>query len=548
MAFHDVCDGQWTVVLPDSFPGGFVPSVTETSFYVEDIASHDDWQEFPIQIPVGSPDGVHGYINREMTFFQATLIRADYYLRATDSLVASSMAWQYYPWGAPSILAKYFVRETELPPDDYYVELTYTGWDAVEPFIYPERIDFSYSGDSLLLPDSYIARTKGYANISISGLDSAFYDGATIHLIPLPDSIPESIAFYDIDAEYPFPEYDSSLALKIPFGSWIIRPVVPFGLVATPPETILYVPIDTIMTRDVVFSYSDISTDGAVVGNLVRDTLDPSPVVFDSLIIRLIGYGDSVAIYETEPDDSGYFAFDSVYTPANLSLDIRYDGGGEVFQSALGKSFFVDLAETLDVGEIFVDNANATAIVGFHGLCDVQLNTISTTTFVPLDGFMLGDTFNLSYNSGASRDTFMLCDGQWQIIPQKVLGVEFVPRDTIFIIDESHSNYSVTFVNPDGIGETKLPKQFDFSAYPNPFNGAVLFTVSLPEPTELSLAVFDLTGRRVVTIANNNFEAGVHRLRWNGKANDGADLSSGIYLYRIETAKNRKTIKGVYLK
>ncbi|MCD6501937.1 T9SS type A sorting domain-containing protein, partial [bacterium] len=116
------------------------------------------------------------------------------------------------------------------------------------------------------------------------------------------------------------------------------------------------------------------------------------------------------------------------------------------------------------------------------------------------------------------------------------------------VIDESRSNYRVIFVNPAGIGETKLPKQFDFSAYPNPFNGVVLFTVSLPEAASVSLDIYDLSGRRVASIANNYFEAGIHRLRWNGKADDGADLSSGIYLYRIETAKNRKTIKGVYLK
>lgn len=551
MAFHDVCDGEWTVILPDTFPGGFVPTVTETTFYCHDMSIYpDDWQEFPIQISVGSPDGVHGYINREMRYFQASWIQADYYLQATDSLVASKTAWQYYPWGPPSILAKYFIRETELPADNYYIELTYSGWTAVEPFIYPERIEFTYPGDSLLLPDSYIGMTKGYANVAITGLDASFHDGATIHLLPLPDSIPEAIAFYNIDAEYSFPEPGSLLTLKIPYGSWIIRPVVPFGLVATPAETVLHVPImsDSMPIYDIEFDYDDVSVDGAVTGNLVVDPLDPSPVVLDSTVVRLIGYGDTLAIYETEPDDSGYFAFDSIFTPSNLTIDIRYDGGGEVFHSLLGKSFFVDLAETLDVGEIYVDNANATAIVGFHGLSGAQLNTISTTTFVPLDGYMLGDTFDFAFNSGASRDTFFLCDGEWRVIPQKVLGVDFVPIDTIFSIDESYSTYRVTFVNPAGIGETKLPREFDLAAYPNPFNGAVLFTVSLPEPTGVSLAVFDLTGRRVATIAHNNYEAGVHRLRWNGKTDNGNDLSSGVYLYRIETAKYKKTIKGVYLK
>ncbi|MBN2542106.1 hypothetical protein JXI42_04510, partial [bacterium] len=161
MAFHDVCDGEWTVVLPESLPGGFVPAVTETTFYVEDMSIYpDEWQEFPIAIPVKSPAGVHGYVNRELRFFEANLIQADFYVQGTDSLAATTRAWQYYPWGPPSILAKYYKRNTELPPNEYYLQLSFTGWTAEEPIIYPEQIEFSYTGDSLLLPDSYIAMTR----------------------------------------------------------------------------------------------------------------------------------------------------------------------------------------------------------------------------------------------------------------------------------------------------------------------------------------------------------------------------------------------------
>ncbi|MBN2544039.1 hypothetical protein JXI42_14360, partial [bacterium] len=161
MAFHDVCDGEWTVVLPESLPGGFVPAVTETTFYVEDMSIYpDEWQEFPIAIPVKSPAGVHGYVNRELRFFEANLIQADFYVQGTDSLAVSARAWQYYPWGPPSILAKYYIKNTELPPNDYYLQLSFTGWTVEEPIIYPEQIEFSYTGDSLLLPDSYIAMTR----------------------------------------------------------------------------------------------------------------------------------------------------------------------------------------------------------------------------------------------------------------------------------------------------------------------------------------------------------------------------------------------------
>ncbi|RLC45854.1 MAG: hypothetical protein DRH70_06695, partial [Candidatus Coatesbacteria bacterium] len=504
-------------------------------------------QEFPIQIPVVSPPGVHGYINREMRYFQASLIRADYYLQETDSLVATKAAWQYHPWGPPSILAKYFIRETELPPGDYYVVLSFTGWVAEEPFIYPERIEFTYPGDSLLLPDSYIGMTKGYANISISGLDSAFYDGATIHLFPLPDSIPEAIAFYDIDAEYPFPEPGSLLTLKIPTGTWVIRPVVPLGLVSTPPETVLYVPVDTVLTQNVEFYYGDISTDGALVGNLVHDTLDPSPVALDSFNIRLIGLDGETVVRETDVDSSGYFEIMDMCSPSSFGLDVQYEGDRPVFCGKSDLQVEIAFAETLDVGNIYVDNGNATVIVGFDGLNEEQLDTIEEVAFVSLDIPYIDDTLWMPYNSGAECDTFTLCDGEWLVIPQKISGVEFSPPDTTLAIDESYSTYSITFVNPEGI-EDELPKVFDFAAYPNPFNDVVVFKISLPEPADVSLDIYNIAGQKVATVACDRYDAGIYRLHWNGKTDDGVALSSGVYLYRIETPKHKKTIKGIYLK
>jgi len=550
MAFHDVCDGQWTVVLPDSLPGGFVPSVSETSFYCTDIDSYpEQWQEFPIIIPVGSPDGVHGWINRQLAFFEASETRIDYYSQTTDSLLATKYAWQYQPWGDLAMFAKYFIKETELPHGDYYTDITYLDWPEEQTFIYPERIDFTYSGDSLLLPDTYIGMAKGKADIEIDGLDSTFYSESRFHLLPLPDSIPDGLDFYSIDAVYSFPKPDSTKTLKIPTGSWIVRPVAPFGLTATPPETVLHVrsTSDTILNYDIIFSYDDISANSIISGKLVRDTLDPAPVCFDTLIVRLIGYGDTLAIYETEPDDSGCFVFDSILAPSNMRIDVRYDGGGELFQSQIGQYHPLDAAETLDVGEIFVDNANATVNVAFHGLDFDQLSTISWTQFIPLDGYMLGDTFNLAFPSGETRNSFKLCDGEWRVFPQKVLGVEFVPMDTVFSIDESHSTYSVTFVNPAGIGNDKLPRVFAFSAYPNPFNDVVVFEIALPKDSPVRLGVYDLSGRRVTEI-EREYEAGVHRLMWNGKGEGNSELSSGVYLYRIETGIETRTIKGVYLK
>ncbi|MEM8600329.1 MAG: Ig-like domain-containing protein, partial [Bacteroidota bacterium] len=69
------------------------------------------------------------------------------------------------------------------------------------------------------------------------------------------------------------------------------------------------------------------------------------------------------------------------------------------------------------------------------------------------------------------------------------------------------------------------------SVYPNPFTHRATVEVALPEPTDLSVTVYDLTSRLVATLAQGTLEAGYHTLELHGAA-----LSSGVYLVRLATA------------
>ncbi len=70
-----------------------------------------------------------------------------------------------------------------------------------------------------------------------------------------------------------------------------------------------------------------------------------------------------------------------------------------------------------------------------------------------------------------------------------------------------------------------LPTEFSVSpAYPNPFNASASLTVSLPEPAELTVTVYDVLGRQVAVLANGQHSAGDHRLTF-----DANHLASGVY-------------------
>jgi hypothetical protein len=79
--------------------------------------------------------------------------------------------------------------------------------------------------------------------------------------------------------------------------------------------------------------------------------------------------------------------------------------------------------------------------------------------------------------------------------------------------------------------------------YPNPFNAATTIVFSLPYRARVSLKIFDILGREVAHLADGEHSAGIHRVVFQPQ-----DLSSGIYLCRLETKNFSQTRKLVLLK
>jgi len=70
---------------------------------------------------------------------------------------------------------------------------------------------------------------------------------------------------------------------------------------------------------------------------------------------------------------------------------------------------------------------------------------------------------------------------------------------------------------------------------PNPFNPTTTISFVLPERGHVSLAVYDVRGRLVRILADAEYPAGDWGVNWDGTDQEGRAVSSGIYLYRLET-------------
>ncbi|MFQ5604352.1 MAG: right-handed parallel beta-helix repeat-containing protein [bacterium] len=83
--------------------------------------------------------------------------------------------------------------------------------------------------------------------------------------------------------------------------------------------------------------------------------------------------------------------------------------------------------------------------------------------------------------------------------------------------------------------ELNIPVDFTLKQnYPNPFNPSTTITFALPEAGEVTLAIYNLRGQLIRTLASSVFTAGVHNLAWDGKDASGLRVASGIYVFRIQ--------------
>jgi len=84
------------------------------------------------------------------------------------------------------------------------------------------------------------------------------------------------------------------------------------------------------------------------------------------------------------------------------------------------------------------------------------------------------------------------------------------------------------------------PSDFALSQnYPNPFNSSTTIRFDLPQTGEVNLAVYNLTGQKVATLAHGNRQPGSYTLQWDGRDEGGRELASGMYIFRLSAGDER---------
>ena len=97
--------------------------------------------------------------------------------------------------------------------------------------------------------------------------------------------------------------------------------------------------------------------------------------------------------------------------------------------------------------------------------------------------------------------------------------------------------------------QSLMPKEFVLHQnYPNPFNPTTTIRFELPKDTKVYLMIYDILGREVTRLKQEQLGVGYHQVLWNSRDQAGRDLASGIYFARLVTPEYSKTMKMLMLK
>ncbi len=88
----------------------------------------------------------------------------------------------------------------------------------------------------------------------------------------------------------------------------------------------------------------------------------------------------------------------------------------------------------------------------------------------------------------------------------------------------------------------------DVSNYPNPFNPSTTINLNLPTTSRVTIDIYNVLGAKVRVLQDGVLSAGNHSIEWDGTDNNGRELSSGIYFYRVQAGNDIVTQKMLLVK
>lgn len=297
------------------------------------------------------------------------------------------------------------------------------------------------------------------------------------------------------------------------------------------------------------FTYSDASKT-----NLYDASLGTHPDGQGWLFVSNL-FDESETVRFTE---NGLHSFNTL---ADISEQSGYFGinhpGIDLLMKEQGLNLIFDL-QIIDENSLSVNRGGFSIILLTDDLLGLELVFKKDSIWVYTSDFLIGEVQPVNTASDLSEYSISITEGEYEIFIDGILQLNGPLRDYsgfgppynipnfIFFGDNTssagvHIHLSQIILETDKYIPEPMPEETVlYQNAPNPFTNQTVIEYSLAEPGEVRVDVFDVSGRLITTLVHEQKQTGTYRVIF-----DGAGLSSGIYLYRLQV--NQKIFSKKFL-
>jgi len=284
-------------------------------------------------------------------------------------------------------------------------------------------------------------------------------------------------------------------------------------------------------------------------------------------------YSQSLNIEETQSD--------TIYFPLDIGNKFFYKGGRDPDNGFYASTkeivdTFANGTRVITVTNYYIDSTNRATEYWLFGDKKLFANSYYPTSSIPVfNGYFTEDTcivfglnsqcyylfnkvlFNQNqfcelysdayFHMGTSviRNTFTANNVGIYFKSVDALSIGYSSKDSIQLIGFTNKGILIgDSILTDMSDPNSLNYSFDLNQnFPNPFNPSTVISYQLPVTSNVTLKVYDILGREVAKLVNEEKPAGTYEVQFNASG-----LTSGIYFYQLSTGNYTETKKMILLK
>ncbi|HCY76856.1 MAG TPA: hypothetical protein DHV28_13120 [Ignavibacteriales bacterium] len=258
-----------------------------------------------------------------------------------------------------------------------------------------------------------------------------------------------------------------------------------------------------------------------------------------------VGFVKPDGSYNIIVEDSTYYfvqAYSSYYLPTFYNVQ---NSASVFWQNADS----VRIDQTVTNRNLYLERDSSYGGGGAYGYISLPFLDAQGFDGITVLAKSLANNQLYSYNFGKDNGRFYINNlpyGTYQLVAQKIGFPNAVSSE--FVISPQNPNQNeinIQFTLTDVVNEEQIiPSEIKlYPNYPNPFNPGTKISYSINSNQFISIIIFDVLGKEIETLVNEEKPMGSYELNWNA-----ANLTSGVYFYQLRAGNFVETRKMILLK